>query len=219
MQADLFVSEGVNKIRVTGGEPTVRRDLAAISQQLTALLGLQTLAMTTNGIALSRQLPALRAAGMSALNISLDTLQEERFVELTRRQGCARVLRSIHEAVAQGFQVKVNVVLMRGVNDDELLDFVALAEQMPINVRFIEYMPFDDNAWSRAKMVRLPSLRVRLLRLLCVCKAFKRPCSTATGAIVHNCMFANARAEFKQLRDVIMAVWAALISRSLSKAP
>jgi molybdenum cofactor biosynthesis enzyme MoaA len=153
-QAGLFVAEGANKIRLTGGEPTVRRDLVGISRRLAALPGLQTLAMTTNGLALGRQLAPLRAAGMSALNISLDTLREERFVELTRRRGGARVLAAVRDAVAHGFAVKVNVVLMRGVNDDELLDFVELARELPVNVRFIEYMPFDDNAWSRAKMVR-----------------------------------------------------------------
>ena len=154
MQATLFVGEGVTKVRLTGGEPTIRRDLVPLATEIGRLPGLETLAMTTNGITLARQLPALRAAGLTALNISLDTLQPERFVELTRRQGHGRVMQAIHSAVELGFTVKVNVVLMRGVNDDELLPFVALARRLPINVRFIEYMPFDDNAWSRAKMVR-----------------------------------------------------------------
>jgi GTP 3',8-cyclase len=154
MQAKLFVAEGVTKIRLTGGEPTVRQDLIDISQQLGALPGLHTLAMTTNGITLERKLPALRKAGLSALNISLDTLLPDRFTQLTRRKGHARVLQSIYSAVRQGFAVKVNVVLMRGVNEDELLNFVSLARHLPVNVRFIEYMPFDDNAWSHAKMVR-----------------------------------------------------------------
>lgn len=146
--------EGVTKVRLTGGEPTVRRDLVEICDRLAALPGLQTLAMTTNGLVLRRSLRALRAAGLTALNISLDTLRPERFLHMTRHQGQERVLAAIHEAVALGFAVKVNVVVMRGQNDDEVLDFVALARDAPLNVRFIEYMPFDDNAWSRRKMVR-----------------------------------------------------------------
>lgn len=153
-QARIFVEAGVNKIRLTGGEPTVRKDLVAITQALGALPGLTSLAMTTNGIVLGRQLPALRAAGMKTLNISLDTLDPERFERMTRRRGHDRVLAAIHSAVAQGFTVKVNVVLMRGVNDEELVPFVELARALPINIRFIEYMPFDDNAWTKQKMVR-----------------------------------------------------------------
>ena len=166
VQARIFVHEGVTKVRLTGGEPTVRRDLVDVCARLAALPGLQTLAMTTNGLALRRSLHALRAAGLSALNISLDTLRPERFAEMTRHRGQERVLAAIHEAVALGFAVKVNVVVMRGDNEDELLDFVALTRDAPLNVRFIEYMPFDDNAWSRRKMVRdatyLGALRVRM---------------------------------------------------------
>jgi cyclic pyranopterin phosphate synthase len=155
MQARIFVAEGVTKVRLTGGEPTVRGDLADIACQLSALPGLQTLAMTTNGLVLERHLPALRRAGLSALNISLDTLKPDRFEQLTRHRGHERVLSSIHAAVAKGFSVKVNVVVMRGVNDDELLEFVDMTRDLPINVRFIEYMPFDDNAWSQRKLVRI----------------------------------------------------------------
>lgn len=171
------MAAGVDKIRLTGGEPTVRRDLVPISAQLAALPGLRTLAMTTNGIALTRQLPALRAAGLAALNISLDTLREERYVELTRRQGAARVRAAIEAAAAQGFSVKVNVVVMRGKNDDEILDFVELVRGRPVNVRFIEYMPFDDNEWATNKMVRCwQFLRCSLCVVLQVC------CSADKGA-------------------------------------
>jgi GTP 3',8-cyclase len=156
MQARIFVAEGVSKVRITGGEPTVRRDLVDIATQLAALPGLQTLAMTTNGLVLQRHLPALKQAGVSALNISLDTLRADRFVQLTRHSGHERVLAAIHAAVAMGFAVKVNVVVMRGVNDDELLDFVDMTRTLPVNVRFIEFMPFDDNTWSQKKLVRLP---------------------------------------------------------------
>ncbi|KAF8071251.1 CNX2 [Scenedesmus sp. PABB004] len=154
--AALFVRAGVTKIRLTGGEPTVRRDLLEIVQRLDGLrpLGLQTIALTSNGLTLGKALPALQAAGLDALNISLDTLRPERFEALTRRRGHARVLDTIHTAVGLGYDpVKVNVVLMRGVNDDEVPAFVSLTAAAPVNVRFIEYMPFDGNVWSTGKMV------------------------------------------------------------------
>lgn len=156
MQARIFVEEGVDKIRLTGGEPTLRKDLPAIAAEVGALPGLKTLAMTSNGVALRRKLPTLAAAGLSALNLSLDTLREPRFEALTRRKGAAAVLECIEEALRQGFTVKVNVVVMRGVNEDEVCDFVELTRRRRLNVRFIEYMPFDDNAWSKDKMVRSP---------------------------------------------------------------
>ncbi len=110
--------------------------------------------MTSNGITLAKQLPALHAAGLTHLNLSLDTLQPARFESMTRRKGHARVLQSMHTALALGLDpVKVNVVVMRGQNDDELVDFVRLTEHNSVNVRFIEYMPFDGNVWSDAKMV------------------------------------------------------------------
>ncbi|KAG1656861.1 hypothetical protein FOA52_006548 [Chlamydomonas sp. UWO 241] len=116
--------------------------------------GLHTIGMTSNGIVLARKLKDLRASGLNALNLSLDTLKPERFAEMTRRAGLQRVLDSIDAAVDAGFDpVKLNVVLMRGVNDDEIGDFVALTRDRPINVRFIEYMPFDGNVWSDNKMV------------------------------------------------------------------
>lgn len=157
VQARIFVDEGVVKIRLTGGEPTVRRDVVDVAAALGSLRGhgLETLAMTTNGLVLGRHLASLSRAGLTALNISLDTLQADRFEELTRRPGLPRVLDVIHAAIDFGFTVKINVVPVRGVNDDELPAFVRLTRDLPVNVRFIEYMPFDGNAWSHRRMVRL----------------------------------------------------------------
>ncbi|KAJ9528789.1 hypothetical protein QJQ45_000015 [Haematococcus lacustris] len=161
--ARLFVEAGVRKVRLTGGEPTLRPDLTSLVTQLSALPGLACLAMTTNGITLARQLPALKAAGLTALNISLDTLQPERFMQLARRPGLPKVLRSLDTALALGYDpVKVNVVVMRGVNDDELPDFVSLTRDKPINVRFIEYMPFDGNVWTDKKLVPYKEMRARV---------------------------------------------------------
>ncbi|CAN1228741.1 GTP 3',8-cyclase, mitochondrial [Linum grandiflorum] len=152
--AGLFVSSGVNKIRLTGGEPTVRKDIEEICSQLSSLKGLDTLAITTNGLTLAKKLPNLKANGLTSVNISLDTLVPAKFEFLTRRKGHQRVVDSIHAAVECGYNpVKVNCVVMRGLNDDEICDFVELTRDKPINVRFIEFMPFDGNVWNVKKLV------------------------------------------------------------------
>ncbi|KAL3516611.1 hypothetical protein ACH5RR_023513 [Cinchona calisaya] len=152
--ANLFVSSGVDKIRLTGGEPTVRKDIEDICLQLSNLKGLKTLAMTTNGIALARKLPKLKECGLNLVNISLDTLVPAKFEFMTRRRGHERVMESINAAVDLGYNpVKVNCVVMRGFNDDEISDFVELTREKPINVRFIEFMPFDGNVWNVKKLV------------------------------------------------------------------
>jgi len=155
------VGGGVNKIRLTGGEPTVRRDLLDVVGALDQLrpAGLEQIAMTSNGIALPRVLRRLQAAGLDRLNVSLDTLDRELFTKLTRRDGLERVLAAIDLAIELGYTpLKVNCVLMAGVNEHELLSFAALATERPIDVRFIEYMPFDGNQWKEAGMV--PHARV-----------------------------------------------------------
>ncbi|XP_077138138.1 molybdenum cofactor biosynthesis protein 1 isoform X2 [Ranitomeya variabilis] len=152
--AKLFVQEGVDKIRLTGGEPLIRPDVVDIIAQLKKLEGLKTIALTTNGINLARLLPKLKDAGLDVLNISLDTLVPAKFEFIVRRKGFHKVMEGIHRAVELGYNpVKVNCVVMRGLNEDELLDFVALTEKQPLEVRFIEYMPFDGNKWNFRKMV------------------------------------------------------------------
>ncbi|KAJ0641708.1 putative lyase [Helianthus annuus] len=152
--ANLFVSSGVNKIRLTGGEPSIRKDIEEICSQLSNLKGLKTLAMTTNGLALTRKLPKLKDCGLNLLNISLDTLVPAKFEFMTRRKGHERVMESIYKAVDLGYNpVKVNCVVMRGFNDDEICEFVELTKNKPINVRFIEFMPFDGNVWNVKKLV------------------------------------------------------------------
>lgn len=150
--AKLFVSQGVDKIRLTGGEPTVRKDFLDIVGDL-GQLGLRDLAVTTNGIALKRKLPLLKDAGLTAVNISLDTLVEAKYNFFTRRKGLNRVLDTIEQAVAVGIpKVKINTVVMRNQNEDELLDFARLTKNLPVQVRFIEYMPFGGNRWEKQKM-------------------------------------------------------------------
>ncbi|XP_059794739.1 molybdenum cofactor biosynthesis protein 1 isoform X2 [Balaenoptera ricei] len=152
--ARLFVKEGVDKIRLTGGEPLIRPDVVDIVAQLHQLEGLRTIGITTNGISLARLLPQLQKAGLSAINISLDTLVPAKFEFIVRRKGFRKVMEGIHKAIELGYSpVKVNCVVMRGLNEDELPDFVALTEGLPLDVRFIEYMPFDGNKWNFRKMV------------------------------------------------------------------
>ena len=144
-------------------QPTVRKDFLEICRQLGGLPGLRTLGITTNGIKLERQLPELMAAGVNALNISLDTLVPAKFQFITRRTGFERVHGAITAALAAGFpSVKLNCVVMRGVNDDEIVDFVALTRDWPVHVRMIEYMPFDSNAWSMGKFVPAKEMMAKI---------------------------------------------------------
>ncbi|XP_043675648.1 molybdenum cofactor biosynthesis protein 1 isoform X1 [Vespula pensylvanica] len=158
--ADLFTKEGICKIRLTGGEPTVRKDVVDIVAELKKLKNLEQVAITTNGLTLTRQLPALQRAGLDALNISLDTLKADRFERFTRRKGWAKVMASIDLAVQLGYNpVKVNCVVMRGFNDDELVHFVNMTKDRPLDIRFIEYMPFDGNEWKENKMVSFDEMK------------------------------------------------------------
>jgi len=165
--AALFVRLGVRKIRLTGGEPLVRRgvdDLVARIGRLKAF-GLQRLAMTSNALLLRQHLPALRAGGLDAVNLSLDTLRPDRFREITLRDGCEETIAAIRAAAGAGFDsVKVNAVVMAGVNDDELVDLArAFALADPIEVRYIEYMPFEGNHWGeRLRMFPAEAIRARL---------------------------------------------------------
>jgi len=150
----IFISIGVDKIRLTGGEPTIRKDINDVVEQIGNLPGLKSLAMTTNGIVLSRHLEHFKKNNLDSLNISLDTLRKERFTLFTRRLGYNNVLKSIDDALDIGYKnLKVNCVVMNGKNDDEILDFVRFTKDREVNVRFIEYMPFDDNKWSANKLV------------------------------------------------------------------
>lgn len=161
--ARLFVKLGVRKIRLTGGEPLLRADLDNIVASLARIDGLQMLAMTTNGIGLPQKAAALRQLGLQSLTISLDTLQRARFAAITKRDRFDDVIAGIHAALSAGFApLKINIVVMRDVNEDEITDFIAWAGSRPINLRFIEYMPFPDNHWSNASLVPYSEMRARI---------------------------------------------------------
>lgn len=141
---ELLARMGVRKVRYTGGEPLVRPDILEIVERTVETPGVKAVHMTTNGLLFPRYAEKLRDAGLTGVNISLDTLDAEKFEQITRRSGIEKVLESIELACKLGFpRVKVNVVLMRGFNEDELIPFCEMTRDKNITVRFIEFMPFD----------------------------------------------------------------------------
>ena len=146
---------GVRTIRLTGGEPLVRKNLEELTAMIAAVDPGLDIAMTTNGILLEEKAVALKQAGLRRLNVSLDTLHADRFKDLARRDALDRVLRGLAAAKAAGFRpIKLNMVVMRGRNDDEILDFARLAREEGYEVRFIEFMPLDaDGIWSMDSVV------------------------------------------------------------------
>lgn len=157
-----FVSHGVRKVRLTGGEPTLRKGYIDLIQNLRRIPGLQSIALTTNGSTLVRDAKALRDAGITSLNVSLDTLRPDRFIEITRRDELPKVLAGIEAAQQLGIGTKINVVVLPGVNEDELFDFVSFSDEHRLTVRFIEFMPFLDNGWSPTKVISSAEIRERL---------------------------------------------------------
>jgi cyclic pyranopterin phosphate synthase len=146
---------GVNKVRLTGGEPLVRRELDKLVAQIAAIPEIRDVGLTTNGILLADQAEALYAAGLRRINISLDALDPVRFKEITRREGYEQVIEGIQAAQKVGFDpVKVNAVTIRGMTEDQVVPFGHFARETGVEIRFIEFMPLDaDNAWEREKVL------------------------------------------------------------------
>lgn len=135
---------GIKKVRFTGGEPTIRKDIVKMISGAASTPGIKSVHITTNGLLLHRYAEQLRDAGLTGLNVSLDTLDADKFVRITRRKGLEKTLENIQLALKVGFpSVKVNMVAMRGFNEDELIDFCELTKDNALTVRFIEFMPFD----------------------------------------------------------------------------
>ncbi len=151
--AKIFVANGVNKIRLTGGEPLVRKDAKEIILALSKLK--VTLTITTNATRLHLFADVFEEAHIHSLNISLDTLKPEKFLFLTRRDEFNHVKNNIDMMIRRGFHVKINVVVMKGLNDDEIIDFVAWTKDTPVHVRFIEFMPFSGNKWTSNQVFTL----------------------------------------------------------------
>jgi cyclic pyranopterin phosphate synthase len=153
--ARIFIALGIEKIRLTGGEPLLRRDLARLVANLAPLEGLLDLCLTTNGSLLAENAEALRAAGLMRINVSLDTLDPQKFKRISKRGDLSKVLDGLFRAQSLGFDpIKINAVIERGVNDDEVLDLVEFGRINRFAVRFIEYMDVgNSNHWHSSKMV------------------------------------------------------------------
>jgi cyclic pyranopterin phosphate synthase len=148
--SEIFVAEGVKKIRLTGGEPFVRKDAGKIISALSKLP--VELSLTTNGTRLHEFIDVLSDAKIASLNISLDTLQADKFLEVTRRNLFHQVMDNINLLMNKGFDVKINVVVMKDFNDNEINDFIEWTKHSPVQVRFIEFMPFSGNKWTSNKV-------------------------------------------------------------------
>jgi cyclic pyranopterin phosphate synthase len=153
--ARLFIQLGVEKVRLTGGEPLVRQDLAVLVQELSALDGLKDLCLTTNGALLGEKMESLKKAGLRRVNISIDTLDAEKFKRMTKRGDLNKVLEGIFAAKKAGIApIKLNAVIERGVNDDDILPLVEFSRTHGFAMRFIEYMDVgNSNNWTSAKLV------------------------------------------------------------------
>jgi len=175
-------SLGVNKLRLTGGEPLVRSDLHKLIRQLTAIPGIKDIALTTNGILLAEQAVQLRAAGLNRLNISLDTLSEATFHRISRRSGLQKVLDGIFAAREAGFahstrqcSVRLNAIAIRGLTEDEIIPLAEFARTHDFELRFIEFMPLDaDGNWKADEVLTGQSIRQILEKAFCSLEAAER---------------------------------------------
>ena len=149
--AKTFVDNGVTKIRLTGGEPLVRRDVDVILKRLATLP--VDLSITTNAVIVDRFIDVLKECNINNINVSLDSLEADKFNAISRRNHFDKVYKNLLLLIKEGFNVKLNAVLINGFNDDEIIDFINFTKTHPISVRFIEFMPFDGNKWDKTKMM------------------------------------------------------------------
>jgi GTP 3',8-cyclase len=162
----IAVGMGMNKLRLTGGEPLVRRGIMDFIRNLTAIQGLDEIRLTTNGVLLNDKAAELRRIGIRNLNISLDSMQPEKFLKITGGDFFDQVWQSIQTACDLGFNVKINVVAMKGINDDEFIDFARLALQKPVQVRFIEFMPIGNKEnWDKSRFISAGELQTLISTL------------------------------------------------------
>ncbi|MBK6730127.1 MAG: GTP 3',8-cyclase MoaA [Bacteroidetes bacterium] len=146
----VFVKEGVKKIRLTGGEPLVRKDVKEIIERLAKYP--VELAISTNGVLVDKYIDIFKSAGIKSVNVSLDSVKREKFFAITKRDEFNHVVDNIHLLLQHNFHVKINVVVMKGVNENELNSFILWTKDFPLHVRFIEFMPFTGNDWSSEKV-------------------------------------------------------------------
>jgi GTP 3',8-cyclase len=161
----VLAAMGVHDVRLTGGEPLVRRDFPRLAAILAGIEGVQDLSVTTNGFLLARDAPALVGAGITRFNVSIDSLQRDRFYELTRRDALDRVLQGLEvlSGYPEAHPIKINAVAIRGFTEQEVLPFAELARRTPYEVRFIEFMPLDaDRAWSPEQVLTGAEIRAAI---------------------------------------------------------
>jgi cyclic pyranopterin phosphate synthase len=175
--AKIFTECGVKKIRLTGGEPLVRRDAANIIERISELP--VEVCMTTNGLLVHRYISVLKKNKINSINVSLDSLKSERFKAMTYRDSFSQVFSNIQLLISEDFHVKVNMVVLKGVNEDELVDFIRFTKDHPVHIRFIEFMPFAGNAWSRDKLFTYKEMLDRVQSEFTIEKLTDRKHSTA----------------------------------------
>jgi len=157
---------GISKVRVTGGEPLVRKGVYAFLSELSRISGLADLSLTTNGVALKDNLEKIKSAGIKRINISLDTLKRKKFEQITGLDLFDQVWQGIEKARVMGFHpIKINIVALNGVNDDELIDMAHLSVEYPFHIRFIEYMPIGDSQMGNGPLLLAPEIKRRISEL------------------------------------------------------
>jgi len=163
----VFAAEGISKVRLTGGEPLVRKGIVDFISRLSQIEEIKDLSLTTNGILLKEYARDLKRAGLKRINVSLDSLTKERFFQITRRDEYERVWNGIEEALRVGFSpIKINMVAIKGLNDDEIESFARLTLHLPLTVRFIEYMPSGNGEeWKESDILTIPQIKDRLERV------------------------------------------------------
>jgi len=162
---NIAVDLGINKIRITGGEPLLRKDIVSFIEKLSKIEGIRDIGMTTNGVLLKKYAKALLDAGLKRVNISLDSLNEKKFREITRVGLLKDVLEGIEEAYLAGLNpIKINFVVMRGINDNEIEDFARWSMEVPYQIRFIEFMPVGPNAWEKDLFLATKEIKKKIER-------------------------------------------------------
>jgi len=157
---------GLRKVRLTGGEPLLRRNLSELIAQIARIPGIEDLSLTTNGILLASYARELKEAGLKRVNVSLDTLKRERFAEITQKDAFQEVWKGIESALRERLEpVKINVVSIRGFNDDEIEDLASLTFELPLHVRFIEFMPIGENLWEDQRVIGSEEILERLSKI------------------------------------------------------
>ncbi len=178
----VFCAMGVGDVRLTGGEPLVRREFPRLAGMLRSVAGLRELSVTTNGFLLRRDAAALVAAGIDRFNVSVDSLQRDRFYTLTRRDALAQVLEGLEHLATfpEAHPIKVNAVAMRGFTEEEVLPFARLARETPYEIRFIEFMPLDaDRAWTRSQVLGGEEIRAAIDAVYPLVPEPREPSATA----------------------------------------